>query len=133
MRINTLLREKYHGLVEKLIFDITGQGCYVDYDEESKLFTINDEVKMSVVISRCFMNKTRKRWRIRFERKFSYDICIVVRLDSQNVNTKDYYIFPSIELLDNQFVFEELNPYQLEFYRYDDLIPFLQILKRDVF
>ncbi|EDM1369646.1 recombinase family protein, partial [Salmonella enterica subsp. enterica serovar Enteritidis] len=51
----------------------------------------------------------------------------------QNVNTKDYYIFPSIELLDNQFVFEELNPYQLEFYRYDDLIPFLQILKRDVF
>ncbi|ECL8501283.1 recombinase family protein, partial [Salmonella enterica] len=73
------------------------------------------------------------RWRIRFERRFSYDICIVVRLDSQNVNTKDYYIFPTIELLDNQFVFEELNPYQLEFYRYDDLIPFLQILKRDAF
>lgn len=133
LRINSLLREKYHSLVEKLICDITEQGCYVDYDEESKLFTINDEVKMSVVISRCFMNNTRKRWRIRFERKFSYDICIVVRLDSQNVNTKDYYIFPSIELLDNQFVFEELNPYQLEFYRYDDLIPFLQILKRHVF
>ncbi len=133
LRVNSLLREKYHRFVERLIFDITEQGCYVDYDEESKLFTINDEVKMSVVISRCFMNNTRKRWRVRFERKFSYDICIVVRLDSQNVNTRDYYIFPSIELLDNQFIFEELNPYQLEFYRYDDLIPFLQILKREVF
>lgn len=133
LRINSLLREKYHSLVDNLISDITEQGSYVDYDAESKLFSINDEVKMSVVISRCFMNNSRKRWRIRFERKFSYDICIVVRLDSQNVNTKDYYIFPSIELLDNQFVFEELNPYQLEFYRYDDLIPFLQILKRDVF
>ncbi|MBW5407022.1 recombinase family protein [Morganella morganii] len=132
LRINSLLREKYNKLIGKLIFDITERGCYVDYNEDSKLFTINDEVKMSVIISRCFMNNTRKRWRVRFERKFSYDICIVVRLDSQNVNTKDYYIFPSIELLDNQFVFEELNPYQLEFYRYDDLIPFLQILKRDI-
>lgn len=133
LRINSLLREQYHSLVEKLICDITEQGCYIDYDEDSKLFTINDEVKMSVVISRCFINNTRKRWRIRFERKFSYDICIVARLDGKNVKTKDYYIFPSIELLDNQFIFEELNPYQLEFYRHDDLMVFLQILKRNIF
>ncbi|MBN3059418.1 recombinase family protein [Pectobacterium versatile] len=132
LRINSLLREKYRDLIETLILNITEQGCYVDYNEESKLFTINDEVKISVIISRCFMSNTRKRWKIRFERKYSYDICIVVRLDSQNVNTKDYYIFPSIEVLERQLIFENVNPYQLEFYRFDALSPFLQILRREI-
>ncbi|WFQ78466.1 recombinase family protein [Xenorhabdus sp. SF857] len=132
LRINSLLREKYHIFIEKFIRDITEQGCYVDYDEETKLFTINDEFKMSVVISRCFLNTTKKRWKIRFERKYSYDACIVVRLDSQNVNTKDYYIFPSIEVLERQLIFENVNSYQLEFYRFDSLNPFLQILRREI-
>ncbi|EAS0547084.1 recombinase family protein [Salmonella enterica] len=130
LRVNSLLREKYHVFVEKLIFDITAQGCYVDYNEETKLFTINDEFKISVVISRCFRKSNKSRWKIRFERKYSYDACIVVRLDSQNASAKDYYIFPSIEVLDRELVFESVNPFQIEFYRFDSLEPFLQILER---
>lgn len=131
LRINSLLREKYHVFIEKFIRDIAEQECYVDYDEETKLFTINDAFKISVVISRCFSNNTKKRWKIRFERKFSYDACIVIRLDSQNVNTKDYYIFPSIEVLERHLFFENVNTYQIDFYRFDSLSPFLQILRRE--
>lgn len=131
LRINSSLREKYHVFIEQFILDISEMGCYVDYDDETKLFTINDEFKISVVISRCFANNSKKRWKIRFERKFSYDACIVIRLNSQNVNIKDYYIFPSIEILERHLLFENVNPYQIDFYRFDSLNPFLQILRRE--
>ncbi|EGU4335010.1 recombinase family protein, partial [Salmonella enterica] len=131
LRINSSLREKYHVFIEQFILDISELGCYVDYDDETKLFTINDEFKISVVISRCFANNSKKRWKIRFERKFSYDACIVIRLNSQNVNIKDYYIFPSIEILERHLLFENVNPYQIDFYRFDSLNPFLQILRRE--
>ncbi|HFW3114784.1 TPA: recombinase family protein, partial [Salmonella enterica subsp. diarizonae serovar 61:r:-] len=77
-----------------------------------------------------FRKSNKSRWKIRFERKYSYDACIVVRLDSQNASAKDYYIFPSIEVLDRELVFESVNPFQIEFYRFDSLEPFLQILER---
>ncbi|CNG20570.1 resolvase family site-specific recombinase [Yersinia enterocolitica] len=131
LRINSLLRGKYHVFVEELVHSIIEQGGGVDYDEESKLFTINDEFKISVIISRCFQCNTKKRWKIRFERKFSYDACIVVRLDGQNTDIKDYYIFPSIELLERQLIFENVNSYQLDFYRFQTLSPFLNILRRE--
>lgn len=55
----------------------------------------------------------------------------MIRLNSQNVNIKDYYIFPSIEILERHLLFENVNPYQIDFYRFDSLNPFLQILRRE--
>lgn len=130
LKLNVLLREKYSQTIISLVESITKQGCYVDYDEETKLFTINDELKICLIIARCKCHSARKRWTIRLERKYAYDICITIRLDISNTNTKDYYIFPAIEFIEEQLTFKEVNFYQLDFYRYDSLEKFLELLRR---
>ncbi|AUV55969.1 recombinase family protein [Raoultella planticola] len=131
LKINVFLKEKYNQTVSELVEAITDNGCYVDYNEESKLFIINEELKLSVIISRSKKLSTKIRWKIRLDRKYEYDICIVMRLNSDNTGVKDYYIFPSIEFVEEELIFSETNPYQIDFYRCDSLEFFMQLIKRE--
>lgn len=130
LKINSFLKEKYNQTVSELVAAITDNGCYVDYNEESKLFIINEELKLSVIISRSKKLSTKTRWKIRLERFFKYDICVVIRLNGNNTGIKDYYILPSIEFVEEEITFSEINPYQIEFYRRDSLDLFMRLIKR---
>ncbi|HBY9539987.1 TPA: recombinase family protein [Klebsiella aerogenes] len=130
LKINAFLKEKYSQTLSSLVADITENGCYVDYDDESKLFIINEELKLSVIISRSKKFSTKTRWKIRLDRTYNYDVCIVIRLDKDNTGVKDYYIFPTIEFVENELIFSEVNPYQIEFYRCDSLESFMCLIKR---
>ncbi len=131
LKINIFLKEKYNRTISELVETITENGCYVDYNAESNLFIINEELKLSVIISRSKKLSTKTRWKIRLDRKYKYDICIVMRLNSDNTGIKDYYVFPSIEFVEEELTFSEINPYQIEFYRCDSLELFMFLIKRE--
>lgn len=131
LKINIFLKDKYDETISELVAAITENGCYVDYNEVSNLFIINEELKLSVIMSRSKKLSTKTRWKIRLDRKYKYDICIVIRLNSDNNGVKDYYIFPSIEFVEGELTFSEINPYQIEFYRCDSLELFMKLIKRE--
>ncbi|EKN3880263.1 recombinase family protein [Yersinia enterocolitica] len=128
--VNSFLKEKYNQIVSDLIREITKNGCYVDYNEESKLFIINENLKLSVILSRSRKLLTKTRWKIRLDRKYKHDICIVIRLNGDNTGVKDYYIFPSIEFLEDELIFTEINNFKMDLYRRDSLKLFMRLIKR---
>lgn len=94
---------------------------------------VNDEFTLSVQVARCQRTGPRSlRWKIKFNDSFSPDINIAVRMDSQNQTAVDYYIFPSIDVLQNHILLKENNPISCELYRFDNLNFFYRLVKRTV-
>lgn len=90
---------------------------------------INNNLKISLTLSKCKKTESGSmRWIVRFERRFSPDINIVVRMDSSNTQPVDYYIFPSIENIEEQIKIKEKNPLLFELYRFDNLNILIEML-----
>ena len=124
--INRKLRRKHHIIFKDIYEEIKIEDREI---LESDIIVINKNMKVSLILSRCKKTKSGSlRWNIQFERKYHPDISIIVRMDSTNTYPIDYYILPSIETLESKIFFKEKNPLLLEFYRFDNLNIFLDML-----
>ncbi|MBD2811811.1 recombinase family protein [Xenorhabdus sp. Vera] len=127
---NAILRERLKNIIDDFIESIKSKNCLINKQENS-LLNINDELSISLVISRCIKTKTGKlKWKVRFENILDPEITVVIRMDSKNQNPVDYYIFPKLDIIYEEFVIKEKNPIFLELYRYDNLNIFFEILTR---
>lgn len=129
--INRNLRFYHSDLVNSLISEIISGSSFVDTGGEKSLLRINNEFDLSIIISRCqHHSPNRRRWKVRFENKLSPDITIAVRMDDNNKQPLDYYIIPAFDNIYNELLMNDMNPWQLDLYRFDSLKPLFEMVER---
>ncbi|ELC3958077.1 recombinase family protein [Salmonella enterica] len=131
IQINEALRSFYSGIIEDFKGEILKSNCYIDEYKYAPILYINDELLISVLITKCTPMKSGKlRWKVRFDNSQKADITIVIRMDSQNISPLDFYIIPKIENEYSKMCMTETNNIRLDLYRFDNLDKLLQIITR---
>lgn len=131
IQINEALRSFYSGIIEDFKGEILKSNCYIDEYKYAPMLYINDELLISVLITKCTPMKSGKlRWKVRFDNSQKADITIVIRMDSQNISPLDFYIIPKIENEYSKMCMTETNNIRLNLYRFDNLDKLLQIITR---
>lgn len=131
IQINEALRSFYSGIIEDFKGEILKSNCYIDEYKYAPMLYINDELLISVLITKCTAMKSGKlRWKVRFDNSQKADITIVIRMDSQNISPLDFYIIPKIENEYSKMCMTETNNIRLDLYRFDNLDKLLQIITR---
>ena len=131
IQINEALRSFYSGIIEDFKGEILKSNCYIDEYKYAPMLYINDELLISVLITKCTPMKSGKlRWKVRFDNSQKADITIVIRMDSQNISPLDFYIIPKIENEYSKMCMTETNNIRLDLYRFDNLDKLLQIITR---
>ncbi|EPW4259348.1 recombinase family protein [Citrobacter youngae] len=131
IQINEALRSFYSGIIEDFKGEILKSNCFIDEYKYAPMLYINDELLISVLITKCTPMKSGKlRWKVRFDNSQKADITIVIRMDSQNISPLDFYIIPKIENEYSKMCMTETNNIRLDLYRFDNLDKLLQIITR---
>ncbi|MCW4914506.1 recombinase family protein [Enterobacter hormaechei subsp. xiangfangensis] len=131
IQINEALRSFYSGIIEDFKGEVLKSNCYIDEYKYAPMLYINDELLISVLITKCTPMKSGKlRWKVRFDNSQKADITIVIRMDSQNISPLDFYIIPKIENEYSKMCMTETNNIRLDLYRFDNLDKLLQIITR---
>ena len=131
LQINEALRSFYSGIIEDFKGGILKSNCYIDEYKYAPMLYINDELLISVLITKCIHMKSGKlRWKVRFDNSQKADITIVIRMDSQNISPLDFYIIPKIENEYSKMCMTETNNIRLDLFRFDNLDKLLQIITR---
>ncbi len=121
--INQRLRTLHAEIVTDVVHTIEKLcGRRVPVDHENGLLELNDNLSLSIVISRCFSSSAgTQRWKIRFDTGLHPDITVAVRMDSSNAAIQDYYILPALEFSHEPMKLLERNTGMLDSFRTDSL------------
>ena len=120
--INRRLRTLYAETVEDAISKIRDLGASIHREVGNDLLYLNNELKLSVVICRCFQTSAGAyRWKILLDSGLEPDITIVIRMDATNERPLDYYLLPSIDMKNPKIRLCENNGLGLDAYRFEDL------------
>ena len=121
--INQRLRALHAEIVTDVVRNIESLcGRRIPIDQESSLLELNNNLFVSVVISRCFTTPAGiRRWKIRFDSGLRPDVTVAVRMDIHNEAIQDYYILPALEFSDGQLKLSEDNAGFLDGFRTDTL------------
>ena len=97
-------------------------GANIQKDPLNDLIFINDEVSISLVLTRCHqLSSGNYRWKVRFDTMLNPDISVVVRLNPTNTAIKDYYLLPRLDFMCDKISIGEFNPIELESFRFENL------------
>ncbi len=131
IEINRHIRRLHPDIAEGVIHRIEDMGGHVYREVTSDLIVVNEEVKVSVVISRCHQTKAgRNRWKVRLDTGLEPDITIIVRMDPANEHPLDYYILPAIDIEDPKLRLADNNGLALDCYRFEELEDFFSLTRR---
>ncbi len=131
IEINRQLRKMYPGIIEDAIRRINELGATVQQEAETEFLVINDEIKVSVVISRCQQtNVGNNRWNVHLDSGLMPDITLIIRMQADNKNPLDYYLLPALDVENPTIRLAEQNHLALDAYRFDDLEPFFMLTER---
>ena len=128
---NRHIRQMHPDIVSGVVERINNLGARVRTDQDTDFLIINEEIKASIVISRCYASANgHNRWKLRLDAGLMPDITIAVRLAANNRDILDYYLLPSIDITSSTLRFAETNPLALDAYRFDDLEAFFMLAER---
>ena len=131
IEVNRYLRQKHPEVVQEVVSQLTALGVHVARDPVSELLVLNDELMVSLVLSRCLRTPAgAARWMVRFEPSHRPDVTIVARMNETNDAIKDYYLFPALDQLALRIRLAENNTVLLDTYRFDDLGFFYALAER---
>lgn len=131
IEINRHLRKLYPDVVEGTIHRIKDMGGKVRREVTNDLLIVNEELKISVVICRCFKTAGgNHRWRLQLDTRLLPDITIAIRMDHENTQPLDYYLLPSLDIENPKIRLADHNHFALDAYRFDDLEPFFLLTER---
>jgi hypothetical protein len=131
VEINRYLRLRHPEVVQEVITRLATLGVSVERDPATEMLTLDHELTVSLVLSRCLRTATGSaRWLLRFEESFRPDLTIAIRMDATNQTIKDYYLFPAIDLSKARLRLAEDNDTSFDCYRFDDLEFFFQMAER---
>ena len=129
---NRALRALHPEVVAKIVADIAAAGSIVRRDPLNDLLEINEEFSASIIISRCQATVAGAlRWKVRFDGGLRPDITIVARMAEDNIDIRDYYLLPWLDVgaTPNLRLARE-NGILLDAYRFDTLDAFLDLTRR---
>lgn len=128
---NRRIRQMHPEVVAQVFSQLQSQGSTIEPDEETGLWLVNQEITVSLVLSRCARTKAGSlHWNIRLEQGHRPDITIAARLDADNAAIRDYYLLPSLDMTYEKLRLAEFNGAILDVYRYDDLNFFYELTLR---
>lgn len=128
---NRQLRRMYPDVVDSVIRNIRQLGGAVENDPVTDLLTVNREFTTSIVLARCRQKENGSfRWLIRIDTGLKPDITIAARMDAENSDPIDYYMFPRIDTFVEQLSIAEDNPVGIETFRFDTLDFFFGMARR---
>jgi hypothetical protein len=119
---NKRLRQMHPILLQQTTRKIAEVGGQVWVDPRTDLMLVNQELSISLVLSRCQVSMAGyKRWNIRFDLGLNPDITVAVRMKELEETAQDYYILPTIDMDTPQLRLAESNQARFEIYRFDSL------------
>lgn len=128
---NRFLRSIHANAVADVIAGVERGGSTVQKDPETDLLLINQEFTASIVVVRCCQTLGGSlRWKVRFDAGLRPDITIALRMDTDNQNVLDYYLFPHLDMPVPKLSLAEHNAIVLDAYRFDSLLPFFLLASR---
>lgn len=131
VEINRHLRHLYPGIVEGAIKRIQEHGGQVRREVTNDLLIVNEEIKVSLVICRCFQAANGSNgWKVHLDTGLMPDITIVIRMNHENTAPLDYYLLPALDIENPKIRLADHNHFALETYRFDDLEPFFVLMER---
>jgi DNA invertase Pin-like site-specific DNA recombinase len=132
IEINRALRALHPGVVSQVVTDIEDAGGSVRRNPLNDLLTINEEFSTSVVVVRCHITQAGTfRWKVRLDVGLRPAITIAVRMDTNNVDIRDYYLLPWLDVGANpDLKLAPDNGILLDAYRFDTLDAFFDLARR---
>jgi hypothetical protein len=131
IEINRHLRKLHSETIDDTIHKIEALGGKVRQETTSELLIINEELKASLVISRCLQTDAGTyRWKIHLDTGLLPDITIAIRMDAANEKPFDYYLLPALDIENPTMRLLEHNGLALDTYRFDDLEAFFLLTER---
>jgi len=131
IEINKRLREYHADVLSDTIGKIEALGTQLSLEETTDIVCINQELRISIVICRCYLTKTGSyRWKIRLDTGHSPDITVAVRMDAANKAALDYYLLPVAHLNKPKVRLSQTNGLELDAFRFDRLDPLYALTKR---
>lgn len=128
---NRRLRKMHPLLLERTTSEIAEVGGKVWVDPQTDLMLVNEEVTISLVLSRCQVSpRGAKRWNIRFDFGLSPDITVAVRMKEQEEAALDYYVLPAMDIESPRLRLAEHNQASLEIYRFENLDILAELSRR---
>lgn len=129
---NRALRAMYPDVVGKVVADVAAGGARVERNPLTDLLRINEEFSVSLVIVRCQMTQAGGlRWKVRLDSGLRPDLTIAARMESDNVEIRDYYLLPWLDVGTNSALrLAPDNGILLDTYRFDTLDAFLDLTRR---
>ena len=130
--LNKRLRALHPEIVDRTEAAIAAVGGRVVRDPKTDLFSINDEMVISLVLARCQpMADGRLRWRIRFDPiRYQADVTLAVRLDPENRAELDYYLMPWLDLPQQEIRLCNRTSIAFEAFHFEDLEFFYGMAER---
>jgi DNA invertase Pin-like site-specific DNA recombinase len=129
--INRQLRELESKIVAEIIERIRQLGGAVASDPVTGVLEINNEFTASVAVAR-FRQWVRPRgvnWFIPGDR-LKADVAIIVRMDFENREPRDYYILPRCDVTTKDLILRERNGVRIDAYRFSNLDSFFEMIRR---
>jgi DNA invertase Pin-like site-specific DNA recombinase len=131
IEINRRLRKDHPEIVASVIRRIEDLGAVASWDEETQLFHMNNELRVSIVLCRHWITTAgSSRWVIRLDEGLKPDITIAVRMAATNEDIRDYYLLPAIDMTWENLRIAEENGIYLDAYRFETLDYFLGMAER---
>jgi len=119
---NRHIRQMHPEIIADVLNQIGQLGGKVRVDELTDFLIVNEEIKASLVISRCGLSASGKnRWQIRFDAGLMPDITIVVLMAANNRDVFDYYLIPAIDIETPKIRLSDNSHLALDAFRFDDL------------
>ena len=122
VEINRRLRELHPEVVSLAERAMVDAGAHIERDAASGLLSVNEEFRVSLVLSRCRPTGAgSNRWIIRFDSALCPDITVAARMELDAKSIRDYYLLPAIDVSSDIVRLGDHNDFGFEAYRYDDL------------
>jgi hypothetical protein len=119
---NRRLRKVHATQVGSLIESLRHAGATVRHDPVTDLYVINEEYTLSVIVARCKPTFAGSiRWNLRFDSSLRPDVTVAVRLNEENDEALDYYVFPGPDIDTQRMRLRAENGFFLDLYRFENL------------
>jgi len=131
LETNRQLRQLYPKLVGDVVRALEATGADVERDEATDLLTVNQQFRVSIVLSRSERTPGGSaRWTLRFDRGLEPDLTIAVRMDATNTAPLDYYVFPALDVHADHLRVGSENFLGIDAYRFENLDFFVGMAER---
>jgi DNA invertase Pin-like site-specific DNA recombinase len=128
---NARLRQYFPLLVSKIVGALRRVGAAVIYDSNTRLIWVNDELSVSLLLSRQFtISDERIVWIIHRESKLRADLTIAARMRAGETDIKDFYLLPYCDPTKTRLRVGELNEPWIDAYKFETLDHLYDLVRR---